>query len=111
MALTGGPAGLVSGRRAVVTGGGRGIGRAIALKLAAEGCDVVVVARTQGETDTVAVEARATGRRALGLSADVTRPAEVRAMSDRAERELGPIDILVNCAGDAESAPFHSTDL
>lgn len=101
----------VSGRRALVTGGGRGIGRSIAVALAREGAEVAVTARTAGQTEQVAAEARASGRRALALRADVTRPEEVRIMAKTAARELGPIDILVNCAGDAESAPFLRTDL
>ena len=103
--------GIVSGRRALVTGGGRGIGRAVALALAREGADVAVTSRTVEQIGRVAGEVRAAGRRAIALSADVTRLDDVRNMAAAAERELGPIDILVNCAGAAQSAPLLRTGL
>ena len=92
---------------ALVTGAGRGIGRAIALRLAADGLAVAVAART---ADQVAETARAAGRRALALVLDVTDAASVAAAVERAARELGPVDVLVNNAGLAESAPFAKTD-
>ena len=101
----------LSGRVALVTGGGRGIGRAIALALAREGADVVVSARTEEQIAAVAAEITTIGRRSLALKADVTVPEEVEAMAKAAAAEMEPIDILVNAAGDAESAPLARTAL
>jgi len=103
--------GRLAGRRALVTGGGRGIGRAIALALAREGADLAVVSRTAAQNEAVAREAGAAGRKAIALAADVTLPDDVRAMAAAVQKDLGPVDILVNCAGGAESAPFTRTDL
>src|SRR5690349_6137439 len=84
---------------AVVTGAGRGIGRAIALKFAQEGADVVVVSRTQENSEKVAAEIRALGRKAWAFAVDV---ADAAAVSDAAEKilaETTKVDILVNNAG------------
>jgi len=83
----------------VVTGGGRGIGRAIALALAREGADVVVAARTREQIDRVAEEIRALGRRGIAVVCDVSDEEAVRAMMDAAVRSLGKVDILVNNVG------------
>lgn len=101
----------LKGHRALVLGGGRGIGRAIGLALARRGADVAVVARTAGQVESVAGEIRALGRRGIGLVADVTSPEDVSSMAKTAADRLGPIAILVNNAGDAESAPLGRTDL
>lgn len=84
---------------AVVTGAGRGIGRAIALKFAAEGADVVVVSRTQENSEKVATEIRALGRKAWALAVDVADGAAVTAAADRIITDCGRVDILVNNAG------------
>jgi NAD(P)-dependent dehydrogenase (short-subunit alcohol dehydrogenase family) len=84
---------------ALVTGAGRGIGRAIAERLAAEGAAVTLLARTQTDIDAVAAAMRARGAAVLALACDVTQPAEVgRALAAAAER-FGPIRVLVNNAG------------
>jgi NAD(P)-dependent dehydrogenase (short-subunit alcohol dehydrogenase family) len=89
----------LTGRVAVVTGGSRGIGKAIALELAREGVDVAVVARGAEALEASAREiAAATGRRVLPLAADTTDDASVAAMAARALSEFGRVDILVNCA-------------
>lgn len=86
------------GRAAIVTGAGRGIGRALALGLAAEGAHVALVARTGDELAAVAGEVRALGGRALTVQLDLAdREATVGAASEIADR-LGPIDILINNA-------------
>jgi NAD(P)-dependent dehydrogenase (short-subunit alcohol dehydrogenase family) len=103
-------AGRLSGRRALVTGGGRGIGRAAALCLAREGADVAVAARTAEQTEAVAAEIRALGARGFPIQADVTEAGSVERMADAATRALGGVDILVNGAGDAESNPLSRTD-
>ena len=94
-------------RVALVTGGGRGIGRAIALRLAAEGLAVAVAARSRDQVDDTA---RAAGARALALMLDVTDADSIVAAVERINRELGPVDVLVNNAGVAESAQFVKTE-
>ena len=94
-------------RVALVTGGGRGIGRAIALRLAADGLAVAVVARSRDQVDDTA---HAAGARALALMLDVTDAASIAAALERTTRELGPVDVLVNNAGVAESAQFVKTE-
>jgi 2-deoxy-D-gluconate 3-dehydrogenase len=89
----------LDGAVAVVTGGGRGIGRAIARGLAREGAAVVVAARTQDEIDAVAAEVVAAGGRALAVPTDVTDAASVRRVIDAAIARFGSPDILVNNAG------------
>ncbi len=84
---------------AVVTGAGRGIGRAIALKFAQEGADVVVVSRTQENSEKVAAEIRALGRKAWALAVDVADSAAVTAAADKILADCGKVDILVNNAG------------
>lgn len=84
---------------AVVTGAGRGIGRAIALKFAAEGADVVVVSRTQENSEKVAAEIRALGRKAWAFAVDVADGAAVTAAADKILADCGKADILVNNAG------------
>ena len=84
---------------AVVTGAGRGIGRAIALKFAAEGADVVVVSRTQENSEKVAAEIRALGRKAWAFAVDVADSAAVSAAAEKILTETGKVDILVNNAG------------
>ena len=89
----------LKGRVAIVTGSGRGLGKAFALGLAGEGADVVVTSRTQSAVDQVAAEIVATGRRALAVRVDVSDEASVRDMVEKVLKEFGKIDILVNNAG------------
>ena len=89
----------LEGRTAIVTGGGRGIGRAIALVLAEAGANVVVSARTQSEIVQTAKEVEALGRRALAVQADVSSSSQVDAMVEQALGRFDRIDILVNNAG------------
>ena len=84
---------------AVVTGAGRGIGRAIALKFAAAGADVVCVSRTAEHSEKVAAEVRALGRRAWAFAVDVSDPAAVAAAAEKILAEAGKVDVLVNNAG------------
>ncbi len=84
---------------AVVTGAGRGIGRAIALKFAAAGADVVCVSRTAENSEKVAVEVRALGRKAWAQALDVADAAAVAAVAEKILTDCGKVDILVNNAG------------
>lgn len=89
----------IPGRTAMVTGGGSGIGRAIGLGLARAGVSVAVVDRTGPSAAAVAKELEEAGARALALSADVRSSAEVAGAVSETAAALGPIAILVNCAG------------
>ena len=86
-------------RTALVTGGGRGVGRGIALALADAGAAVIVNDLHRDRAESVASEIRTAGGRAAGIAADVTDLAAVRALVAGGEKALGPIDILVNNAG------------
>ena len=90
-------------------GGGRGIGRATALRLASAGASVVVAARSLSELEAVAVEASARGGHITTQVVDVTQPATVRALADKLRGTHGRLDILVNCAGVALIAPLAAT--
>src|SRR5579864_6932095 len=91
--------GTVSGRVALVTGGGRGIGEAVAVVLARDGARAVLAARTRAELDRVAARVRAAGGQADVVTGDVSRPEDVAAMAHAALTASGHIDILVNAAG------------
>jgi len=95
----------LAGRKAVVTGGSRGLGLHFAQVLAAAGADVALLARGKDGLEKAAAGIGKTGRRAVAVSCDVTQPASVRDAFAAAERPLGPIDILVNNAGIAIAKP------
>ena len=95
----------LDGKVAVVTGGGTGLGRAMALAFAKAGADVVVGARRAGPLEETAEMVRAVGRRALVVPTDVTDSAQANRLVDRTIAELGRIDILVNNAGIDRSTP------
>jgi len=88
------------GKTALVTGAGRGIGRAICLGLAREGAAIAAVARTREEIESVAEEVRALGGRAVAVTADVTHDDQILASVQAVQKDLGSVDILVNNAGD-----------
>jgi len=90
---------LLQGKVAIVTGAGRGIGRAIALKFAQHRAAVVVTARTHAEIAAVVAEIQTAGGRAASLQADVAREAECEKIVREARRIFGPVHILVNNAG------------
>jgi len=89
----------LNGKVAIVTGSGRGIGRAIALTFAENGADVVVNCRTEAEGEKVAEEIKALGRRSLFIKADVSDYAQVKEIVKQVVERFGKIDILVNNAG------------
>ena len=89
----------LTGKIALVTGGGRGLGRVCALALAEAGADVALVDLAGASTAAVASEIRALGRRAIAFDCDVTRSAEVDVVISRVIAELGGIDIVLNNAG------------
>ncbi|MFN2570029.1 MAG: SDR family NAD(P)-dependent oxidoreductase [Gemmatimonadales bacterium] len=103
----------LNGAVAVITGGGRGIGAAIARLLAAEGAAVVVAARNVDRVEKVAADIRTAGRggKAWAVQCDVTDPAGVHGLVQAAARRAGVVDILVNNAGVAHSAPLAKTTL
>jgi 3-oxoacyl-[acyl-carrier protein] reductase len=84
---------------AVITGAGRGIGRAIALKFAGEGADIACVSRTAENAEKVAAEVRALGRKAWAYAVDVSDAAAVAAAGEKITQDAGKVDILVNNAG------------
>jgi 3-oxoacyl-[acyl-carrier protein] reductase len=101
----------LAGRTALVTGASRGLGRAIALRLAAAGAAVAVNYRAQAEAaDLVVREITAAGGRALAVRADVADTAQVREMAARVTASLGPVDILVNNAGVSHRGDLGDAD-
>src|SRR5213082_676085 len=97
----------LDGKVALVTGSGRNIGRATVLKLAGEGANVVVNARSnEQEVNAVAREARDLGVRALAVIADVGKRDQVEAMATKALSEFGRVDILINNAAIRPHKPF-----
>jgi len=96
----------LEGYAAIVTGGGQGIGRGIALALAAEGADVAVLDVNRAAAGEVAAEVRAMGRRALALEVDVTDLARVEAATKEVVATLGRLDVLVNNVGWTPNEPF-----
>lgn len=97
---------LLEGRVVVVTGAGRGIGRAIALTCAQAGADVVLASRTRSELEAVADEVNEMGQRASVVVADISDPAHVNRLVSEALHRFGNIDILVNNAGIDISKPI-----
>ncbi|MDY7094472.1 MAG: SDR family NAD(P)-dependent oxidoreductase [Acidobacteriota bacterium] len=98
--------GILHGRTAVITGGGRGIGAEVARSLAAAGAAVLVSARTESEIEALADELTQAGHRAYAATADVADEESVAALARAAAEHLGGVDILVNNAGIAASAPL-----
>jgi NAD(P)-dependent dehydrogenase (short-subunit alcohol dehydrogenase family) len=101
----------LTGKVAIVTGGSEGLGRATAMRFAAEGCHVVICARRKDVLERAAEAIRKqTGVQVLARPADVTRPADVEAVVNAAVAAHGGVDILVNNAGTSMAGPFESMD-
>lgn len=98
----------LTGKVALVTGASRGIGRAIAVVLAREGCDIVATARDAALLETVAAEVRAAGRTAVTQAGDLRKPETAAAVVALATRAFGRLDILVNNAGATKRGDFFS---
>ena len=96
---------LLTGKTAVVVGGTLGIGRALALGLAAAGADVVATSRAQSGVDAVAASIEALGRRTLRIASDVTDRSSLVQLRDAMLAEFGTVDILVNSAGTTRRIP------
>ena len=93
----------LQGKVAVVSGGGRGIGAAIATALAGEGCSVAVAGRTRAQIDSVAAEIQTLGRESLAVSCDIGDASSVAALFRAVYERWGKLDILVNAAGQSHS--------
>ncbi len=104
--MASGNAQSLMGKRAVVTGAGRGIGRSIALALAEAGADVAVTARSATELERLTSDIESLGRRSIFVPCDVTDTSQVQHMASNFLAGLGGIDILVNNAGNAGSHKF-----
>jgi NAD(P)-dependent dehydrogenase (short-subunit alcohol dehydrogenase family) len=90
--------GLLDNQVAVIMGAGPGLGRTLARRFAAEGADVVVVARTAATVDAIAAEVRSSGRRSVPVAIDVVDREQVRLLAEQTIEEFGRVDVLVNAA-------------
>lgn len=96
----------LTGKTALITGAGKGIGRAVAIALAKEGVNVALLARTASDLEKVAAEVNGTGVKVAIVTADISDIQSVNTAVAAAKKELGPIDILINNAGTAAFAKF-----
>ena len=102
---------LLKGKTALITGAGRGLGRATAFAMAKEGASLAILSRTRSELEETAVQIEKEGGKALILPVDVSEEKEVRKAVEKTVSELGSIHILVNCAAEiGPAAPLHEVD-
>jgi NAD(P)-dependent dehydrogenase (short-subunit alcohol dehydrogenase family) len=101
----------LEGKTAIVTGGGLGIGRTIALELTRAGADVAICSRKLEHLEPVVKEIRDLGRRSFAMAVDVRHEDQVQAIVERAVRELGRLNVMVNNAGASFRAKFEDISL
>jgi 3-oxoacyl-[acyl-carrier protein] reductase len=109
--MGGAPVGKIHGHTALITGAGRGIGRALCVAFANEGCSIVAASRTAASLEETAELCRAAGVEVLPVVADVSSEADVAALFASANERFGQVDILVNNAGILKLAPLAETDV
>lgn len=100
----------LQGKIALVTGAGKGIGKAVAIALAKEGVHIGLIARTENDLETVAKEIKALGVKVFYASADVSNMEQINAAVEKIETELGHVDILINNAGTGTFGKFMELD-
>ncbi|MDG6221372.1 MAG: SDR family oxidoreductase, partial [Candidatus Thermoplasmatota archaeon] len=98
----------IRGKNALVTASSKGIGKAVAMRLAEEGCSVAICARSRSSLDSAEKDLKAFGGKVLALEADITNPGDIEKMFSRATEEFGGVDILVTNAGGPPPGPFTS---
>ena len=103
--------GSLEGKVAIVTGAGRGIGKAVSVALARAGCRVVLAARTREQIETVQLEIISQGGHALALPADLTVDEDIQRLVEESQAKWGAVDILINNAGWGKRAPVVSANL
>ena len=101
----------LDGKVALITGGGRGIGKAIALAFADHGANVIITARTDSQIEKASEEIRRSGQKCLAVKADISKKGEVTHLFEKSRKEFGRIDILVNNAGISKEQPFMDITL
>jgi len=99
---------MLEGKVAVITGGGRGIGKATALELAGRGCNVVVIARSIEEIENTAAAVKEIGCKSLAIQADITKGKDIERILSKIKK-IDPIDFLINNAGIAFKKPMMET--
>lgn len=102
----------LEGKTALITGGGKGIGKAIALAFAGEGADVSIAARTESDLKATASKVDQMGRKSLAILTDLADPDQISAMVDKTMDKFGKIDILINNSGiEGPITPVANMDL
>ncbi len=102
----------LQGKNAIITGASKGIGKAVAMRLAENGVNVMIAARTQSRLDAAVEEIKSkTGGKVIGISTDVSKLDDLKRLADTALNEFGSVDILINNAGISSQYPFEKQPL